>query len=291
MVFEINENEMKKELKQKELRTLKDCFSLKGKNAVIIGGAGKMAESFSYTLLSAGCESLAISDINNLRIKEIIKKLDKEFKEKNIYGYDCDVSNENQISNFSNFLNKKVENIDILIYSAMSKPDLFYAPFPKYEFSVWDNVLKVNLSGAFLVTQKLLPLMRSPSSIIYISSIYAIVSPDFGIYENIKSNIYGGKYPLSSPAVYSASKAGLIGFSRYMAVYLAKKDIRVNALVPGGVYDNQDDNFYKEYIKRVPLKRMAVWSDYNGAILFLASDASRYMTGQILVVDGGLSTW
>jgi len=291
VVFKINENEMKKELKQKELRTLKDCFSLKGKNAVIMGGAGKMAESFSYTLLSAGCESLAISDINNLRIKEIIKKLDKEFKEKNIYGYNCDVSNENQISNFSNFLNKKVKNIDVLIYSAMSKPDLFYAPFPKYKFSVWDNILKVNLSGAFLATQKLLPLMRSTSSIIYISSIYAIVSPDFRIYENVKSNIYGGKYPLSSPAVYSASKAGLIGFSRYMAVYLAEKDIRVNALVPGGVYDNQDDNFYKEYIKRVPLKRMAVWSDYNGAILFLASDASRYMTGQILVVDGGLSTW
>ena len=134
-----------------------------------MGGAGKMAESFSYTLLSADCESLAISDINSLRIKEIIKKLDKEFKEKNIYGYNCDVSNENQISSFSNFLNKKVKNIDVLIYSAMSKPDLFYAPFPKYKFSVWDNVLKVNLSGAFLVTKKLLPLMRSPSSIIYIS--------------------------------------------------------------------------------------------------------------------------
>jgi len=282
---------MKKELKQKELHNLGDCFSLNGKNIVIIGGAGKMAESFSSVFLSAGCESLTISDINNLKIKETIKKLTKEFKEKNIYSYKCDASNENQVSNLFRFLNKKIKNIDALIYSVMSKPNDYYAPFHEYKFSVWEKGLKENLSGAFLVTQKLLPLMHSSSSIIFISSIYAIVSPDFRIYENVKSNIYGGIYPLCSPAVYSASKAGLIGFSRYMAVYLAEKNIRVNALVPGGIYDNQDENFYKEYTKRVPLKRMAVWSDYNGAILFLASDASRYMTGQILVIDGGLSAW
>ena len=111
------------------------------------------------------------------------------------------------------------------------------------------------------------------------------------LYQKVKSNIYGGKYPLSLPSVYSASKAGLIGLSRYLATYLADRNIRVNCLVPGGVYDKQDEKFYREYVKRVPLKRMASWTDFNGAILFLSSEASRYMTGQILVIDGGWSVW
>lgn len=282
---------MKKEFRQKELHSVEDCFSLSGKNIAIIGGAGKMAESFSYTLLSSDCQSLVIVDINSIKIKRIIQILSKEFEGKKIYSFKCDVSDENQINNFYNFLKKNIKKIDVLIYSVMSKPDNYYAPFAEYKSSVWDKTLKGNLSGAFLVTQKLLPLMNTSASIIFISSIYAIVSPDFRIYKNAKSNIYGGKYPLSLPAAYAASKAGLIGLSRYLAVYFAEKNIRVNSLVPGGVYDNQDEKFYKECVKRIPLKRMAVWSDFNGAILFLASDASRYMTGQNLIVDGGLTAW
>lgn len=282
---------MKKESKQKELCTLEDCFSLKGKNVVIMGGAGKMAESFSSALLSAGCENLVLSDIDNLKIQKLTKKLARKHKEQNIYGFKCDVTNEKQVIDSAAFIQTKVKSIDVLIYSVMSKPDDYYAPLLEYPHTSWDKALKGNLSGAFFVAQKFLPMMRSSSSIIFISSIYAVVSPDFRVYENVKSNIYGGKYSLTTPAVYSASKAGLIGLSRYLAVYSAKKNIRVNALVPGGVYDRQDENFYKEYTKRVPLERMAVWSDYNGAVLFLASEASRYMTGQVLVIDGGLSAW
>ena len=118
-----------------------------------------------------------------------------------------------------------------------------------------------------------------------------IVAPDFRLYENLSSSPYGGRYALSLPAVYSASKAGLIGLGKYLAVYLADRNIRVNTMVLGGVYDNHDKEFYQEYVKRVPLKRMAAWSDYNGALIFLASNASRYMTGQVLVVDGGWSVW
>lgn len=282
---------MKKELKLKELFTLKDCFSLKGKNVVIFGGAGKMAKSFSKAFLSAECKSLTLVDINKERLKHLVKKLAEEFAGKDVYLYNCNVSDESQVDETSQFLKEKVSRLDVLIYAVMSKPRDYYAPLREYPRATWDEALSGNLSGAFLVTQKLLPLMNESASIIFISSTYGILAPDFRLYENLSLNPYGGKYPLSLPAVYSASKAGLVGLGKYLAVYLANSNIRVNILVPGGVYDNHEEAFYQEYIKRVPLKRMASWSDYSGPILFLASDASRYMTGQLLVVDGGWSVW
>ena len=282
---------MKKELKQKEIYSLEDCFCLKKKNVVIFGGAGKMAKSFSKALLSAGCKSLILVDINKERLEHVVKNLAKEFAGRDVHSYTCNVSDEAQVDEASQFLKEKISGIDVLIYAVMSKPRDYYAPFSEYSRATWDEVLDGNLSGAFLVTQKLIPLMNEEASIIFISSTYGIVAPDFRIYKNLSSNPYGGKYPLSLPAVYSASKAGLIGLGKYLAVYLADRNIRVNILVPGGVYDYHDEAFYQEYIKRVPLKRMATWSDYNGAVIFLASDASRYMTGQLLVVDGGWSVW
>lgn len=282
---------MKRELKQKALYTLEDCFSLKGKDIVIIGGAGKMAESFSKVLLASGSESLTIADINTERMKKVVKQLHEEFGGRKIYSCKCNVSDEGEVDKLFNFLRKNIKKVDVLIYSVMSKPVGYYAPFSEYKPSTWDKVLKENLSGAFLIMQRLLSLMNVSASIILMSSIYGITAPDLRIYEKVKSNIYGGRHSLSLPAVYTVSKTGLIGLSKYMAVYLAERDIRINALVAGGVYDNQEENFYKEYIKRVPLKRMATWTDFNGAILFLASDASRYMTGQTLVIDGGWSTW
>ncbi len=282
---------MKKELKQKELHTLDECFSLKGKNVVIFGGAGKMAVSFSKALLSAGCKSLILVDINKERLEHVVKKLAEEFAGRDVHSHTCNVSDERQVDEVSQFLKEKVNRIDVVIYAVMSKPKDYYAPLSEYPCATWDEALNGNLSGAFLVMQKLLLLMNESASIIFISSTYGIVAPDFRVYKSLSSNPYGGKYPLSLPAVYSASKAGLIGLGKYLAVYLADRNIRVNILVPGGVYDDHDEAFYQEYIKRVPLKRMATWSDYNGAVIFLASDASRYMTGQLLVVDGGWSVW
>jgi NAD(P)-dependent dehydrogenase (short-subunit alcohol dehydrogenase family) len=120
-----------------------------------------------------------------------------------------------------------------------------------------------------------------------------MVSPDQRIYRDCQpaKNPYGGEDPLSVPASYSASKGGLIAFARHLATLWAEDGIRVNVLIPGGVHDGQEESFHQEYIRRTPLGRMAVWSDFNGAILFLASDASRYMTGANLIVDGGWSAW
>ncbi|UCC95517.1 MAG: SDR family oxidoreductase [Candidatus Omnitrophota bacterium] len=282
---------MKKEKGQKELNSLEECFSLKDKNVVIMGGAGKMAESFSSALLSAGCKRLVLADIHTKRLNAVTGKLKKTFGDCKVIGLRCDASSEEQIARFVQRLQKDIRKVDVVIYAVMSKPTDYYAPFTKYKFSAWQDVLNANLTGAFLSTQRLLPLMNPSSSIIFIGSIYGIAAPDLRIYKNVKSNMYGGRYPLSAPAVYSASKSGLTGLCKYLAVYLAKRNIRVNLLIPGGVYDNQDKTFYKEYVKRVPLGRMATWSDYNGALLFLATSASRYMTGQTLIVDGGWTVW
>lgn len=282
---------MKKELKQKELYTLEDCFSMKGKNVVIFGGAGKISESFSRVLFSSECESLILIDLRKDRLEKQTKKLKGEFPRGKVFSYACDVSDGHQIEEATRFLKEQVNKLDAVIYAVMTKPKDYYAPLSKYPQDTWDKALCGNLSGAFLVIQKVMPLLNDSASIILMNSIYGIVAPDFRLYENLRSNPYGGKYPLSLPAVYSASKAGLIGLGKYLAVYLADRNIRVNTLVLGGVYDNHEEAFYKEYVKRVPLKRMAVWSDYNGAVIFLASDASRYMTGQVLVVDGGWTLW
>jgi NAD(P)-dependent dehydrogenase (short-subunit alcohol dehydrogenase family) len=282
---------MKEELRQKEIVSLEDCFSLEGKSVVVFGGAGKMAASFSRTLLAARCRDLFLVDRNASNARSVAAKLAAEYPGSKVRGLAGRADVEPELDRICRTIQKDAGSVDVLIYAVMSKPADYYAPLPLYPRKTWDEAVAGNLSGAFLATRKLIPLMNSSGSIIYISSTYGLVSPDFRIYEKVKSNIYGGKYPLTLPAVYSASKAGLIGLAKYMAVYLAKKNIRVNAFVPGGVYDCQDENFYREYVKRTPLGRMAAWTDYHGPILFLASAASRYMTGQVLVVDGGFSAW
>ena len=118
-----------------------------------------------------------------------------------------------------------------------------------------------------------------------------MVGPDNRIYDNLKSNLYGGKFKLNSPAVYGASKSGLIGLMRNLATSYGKFNIRVNCLSPGGVFDGHEKKFDNQYKARVPLNRMASSTDYNGAIVFLSSDASRYMTGSNLVIDGGWTAW
>ena len=120
-----------------------------------------------------------------------------------------------------------------------------------------------------------------------------MVGPDLSIYESLsnKKNIYGGKFSLTTPASYSSTKSGLLGLMKYLATTCGKFGIRANSLTPGGVFDNQEKNFVKKYIKKDPLGRMANWSDYDGPILFLASDAYKYMTGSNLIIDGGWTAW
>lgn len=276
-----------------EYHKAESIFNLKGKVAVITGGAGKMGQQFASTLGYAGAKVI-LSDVDARKCHEAAKEV-AALTNTSAIGLKCDTSQEKQVKRLFKKVHDTYGKIDILIYNVMAKPVGYYKPLNQYSVSTWKGVLNGNLTGAFLCCREAAKDMKKSrgGSIVLTSSIYGIVGPDQRIYKgcSAKKNIYGGTDPLNCPPSYSASKAGLIGLARHLAALWGEFNIRVNVLVPGGVYDAQEESFHKEYVKRTPLGRMAVWSDYNGAILFLASDASRYMTGATLVIDGGWTAW
>ena len=263
---------------------LKNIFSMHNKVVVIFGGTGKLGLNFSEVLSKNGSKVY------------LLDKIKKKFLNKNVFFVKCDVDSKKNIINSLKKIIKKEKKIDVLIYNVYSKPKNYYEKYEKYKDKTWEKVLRTNLTGAFLSTQFIINHFKEKKikgNISFVLSTYGIVGPDLSIYEGLKGkrNIYGGKYSLTTPASYTSTKSGLLGLTKYLATTCGKYGIRVNALNPGGVFDNQEKKFVKKYIKKVPLGRMANWSDYNGAILFLASDSSKYMTGSNLIVDGGWTAW
>jgi NAD(P)-dependent dehydrogenase (short-subunit alcohol dehydrogenase family) len=260
-----------------------NLFSMKNKVVAIFGGSGKLGQEFSKTLIDNEAK-VYVLDIKNIN------------KNNKIHFLKCDVQKQSNINSIFKKIIKKEKKIDIVIYNVYSKPNNYYNNFQNYNLKTWKKVIDSNLTGAFLVAQSAIKNFiknKIPGNIIFLSSTYGVVGPDPSIYEglNSKKNIYGGKFSLNTPAAYSSTKTGLIGLAKYIATNFGKLNIRANVLSPGGVYDKQEKKFVKQYKKKVPLNRMANWSDYNGAILFLASNASKYMTGSNLIIDGGWTAW
>ena len=271
-------------IKDKSNKSFRNIFSLKNKVIVIFGGSGKLGINFSEILSEAGGKIYLLD----------IKK--NTTKKKNTFFIKCDVSSKKNIQSSLDIILKKEKKIDTFIYNVYSKPKNYYAKFENYNQKTWDNVIKSNFTGAFLSSQLAINHFKKKKikgNIIFVLSIYGIVGPDLSIYEGLKpkKNIYGGKFALTTPASYTSTKSALLGLTKYIATAFGKFGIRSNALTPGGVFDNQEKAFVKKYVKRVPLGRMAKWTDYNGAILFLSSDASSYMSGSNLIIDGGWTSW
>ncbi len=261
-----------------------EIFSMQNKTTVIFGGTGKLGLNFSSVLSNAGGKIYLLD-------KNKIKDLPK-----NVFFIKCDVSSKKKIYQSLNQVIKKEKKIDVMIYNVYAKPKNYYKEFSSYEVDTWEKVVKANLTGAFLASQFLVNHFKKKKikgNIIIVLSTYGLVGPDLNIYKNLKKgkNIYGGKFALTSPVSYTSTKSGMLGLVKYLATTCGKYGIRANSLTPGGVFDHQEKRFVKNYEKKVPLRRMASWTDYNGAILFLASDASNYMTGSNLVVDGGWTAW
>jgi NAD(P)-dependent dehydrogenase (short-subunit alcohol dehydrogenase family) len=208
-------------------------------------------------------------------------------------GIGCDVSNPESVRAMVERTVSHFGHIDILLNNAASKSqDLgeFFAPTEEYSLDEWRKVMSVNIDGMFLVAQAVGRQMMKQGkggSIIQTASIYGIMASDKRIYEG---SFYLGRQ-ISNPAAYSASKAAVVGLTKHLAAYWADKGIRVNTLVPGGVESGQNDTFKSRYSARVPMNRMGLAHEMVGAVVYLASDASSYVTGQNIVVDGGLSTW
>lgn len=266
-------------------------FSLEGKNILITGGVGILGKVFVEAFLAQGA-SVAIVDINQSTIDEYIESLKPQFSNK-INGYYCDITSEAEVI----MLLKKVINdfgkIHVLHNNAASKSsDLnkFFAPFEEYPLETWREVMSVNVDGMFLMAKHVGKHMvdsKINGSIIQTSSIYGVCAPDQRIYDG---SFYLGRQ-INTPAVYSASKAAVIGLTQYLSAYWGAKGIRVNTITPGGIESGQNSSFVEKYSNRVPMNRMGKSNELVGALIYLASDASTYVTGQNLIVDGGLSVW
>lgn len=272
-------------------KPFQDLFDLSGKTAIVTGGAGIIGNRVCRGLAAHGA-SVAVVDLNGDAAAVLATELSETYGVKAI-GLACDVADPQAVKAMTETVVDKLGGIDVLHNNAASKsqnPGDFFMPFEDFDFQVWRDVMAVNLDGVFLVAQAVGRVMVAQGrggSIIQTASTYGIVGPDFRIYEGSE---YMG-YRITTPAAYSASKAGVVGLTRYLATYWGDKGIRVNTLVPGGVESGQNETFQRNYSARVPLGRMAKRDEMVGAVVYLASDASSYMTGQMMVVDGGWSVW
>lgn len=270
---------------------MQTLFDLSGKVAVVTGGVGILGRRFCEGLASHGAE-VAVVDLCLADSEQLATEL-TETHGVRCSWFACDVSEPSSVAAMVEQVVQTHGAIHVLMNNAASKSDdlaAFFAPFEEYSLDVWRQVMAVNLDGMMLVDQAVGRQMVAQGlggSVIHTASIYGVVAPDQRIYE-------GSEYmgvPINTPAVYSASKAGVIGLSRYLATYWAPHNIRVNVLTPGGNQSGQNQTFVESYSRRVPLGRMAQPREMVGAAVFLASDASSYVTGQNLVVDGGWTAW
>lgn len=265
-------------------------FDLNGRIAVVTGASGILGRVFGRVLVEAGAR-VALVDIDGKGCASLAARLCR-LRRSSAMAVPCDVSDERSVERMAETVTRTWGRIDVLHNNAASKSsdlESFFAPYERYALKEWRSVMAVNLDGMFLVSKVVGERMkrRRSGSIVQTASIYGLMAPDQRIYEG---SWYLGR-PINSPAVYAASKAGVLGLTRYLAAYWAKDGIRVNALVPGGVESGQNAEFKRRYSARVPLGRMARAEEMAGALLYLASDASSYVTGQAVVVDGGLSAW
>lgn len=269
----------------------KNMFDLRGKTAVVTGGAGIIGAPVCHGLAASGA-NVAVADINEQEAKKLAQEITAKHGVKAM-AVACDVSSPSSVATMVETVGARLGGIHILHNNAASKAGSnqdFFAPFEDFKLETWREVMSVNLDGMFLTAQavgKRMIEQGQGGSIIQTASIYGLVAPHQKIYEI--SSILGNR--INAPAVYSASKAAIIGLTRYLAAYWADHGIRVNALVPGGVESGQDAPFKKAYSAHAPLGRMARREEMVGAVVYLASDASSYMTGQMMVVDGGWTIW
>ena len=259
-------------------------FDLKDQVIVITGSSGKLGSQYAKVLSMAGA-NVVLADINLIKSEEIAAEIREKYNSEPIC---CKVnlSNEQSIKKLVEKVLKKFHKIDTLINNAAFDPQTkeFHTNFEKFKTSDWDKVLDVNLKGVFLCCREFGKQMikQKEGNIVNISSIYGLVGADQRIY---------GKSRINSSIAYSASKSAIINLTRYLASYWHDKNIRVNTFTLGGVYANQSKEFVKKYSERTMLGRMAKDNEYNGAMIFLCSKSSSYMTGSNLVIDGGWTAW
>jgi len=276
--------------------TLPDLFDLTGRVAIVTGGAGMLGLRHAEAIAEAGGTPV-LADLSPEALEAGARHL-RERTGVDALAVEVDISSRDRVQAMVADVLNELGRIDILINNAAltvrggsETLEGYFAPFEDYPLELWQRALDVNLTGTFLVTQAVGRVLveQRRGVVLNIAAVYGMVSPDHRIYEGIL-NQYGGQ-AFNTPISYSATKAAILNFTRYLATYWADKGIRVNSFSPGAVFDEHDETFVRNLTSRIPLARMAHKDEYKGAIVFLVSDASSYMTGTNLVVDGGWTSW
>ncbi len=260
-------------------------MNMSGRRTLVTGATGNLGRVISTTLASLGSD-LILVDLPGADFTSLEREL-VEQSNVNFISLVCDL----EIQEAREIMLDKVKSdglgIDCLINNAAfvgtSKLTGWATPFEKQSLEVWRRSFEVNLTAIFHLTQALAPELRlsQSGSVVNIASIYGLLGPDWELYQDTE---------MGNPAAYAASKGGLLQLSRWLATTLAPQ-VRVNTISPGGIFRNQPKSFIDRYVEKTPLKRMATEDDLRGAIAYLATDMSRYVTGQNLVIDGGFTIW
>lgn len=271
---------------------MENLFALKNKVVVITGALGQLGRQYSKILSNNGAKIVALDIIpkNSNKVNEFLCHIGN----KSAMYLKTDIVDRLQIESALDKIVKSWDVPSVLINNAAldsppSAPPEENGPFENYPEASLDKIIDVNLKGVIYACQVFGNAMakKKRGSIINISSIYGMVSPNQSIYEYRRAE---GEV-FFKPVAYSVSKSAIYNLTRYLATYWAKDNVRVNTLTLAGVFNNQDPRFLEEYCRHIPIGRMAKEDEYNGAVIFMASDASSYMTGSNMVIDGGWTAW
>lgn len=269
-------------------------FDLSGKNVLITGAAGLLGPKHAEAVLEFGA-SVILTDINEKNLSEVESSLKSRFDESKISSHIMDVTSKSSIQNVMDSYAK----IDVLINNAAKDPKVkkgedALGPETRFELMTeqyWKEGIDAIINGTFLCSQAFCKKLLSKTHkgiIVNISSDLSVIAPDQRIYRDpLKSDDLQNVKPIT----YSAAKWAVVGMTKYMATYFAQRGIRVNCLSPTGVYNNHPQEFVEKLANIIPMNRMANIDEYKGAVVFLCSDASSYMTGHNLVIDGGKTVW
>jgi NAD(P)-dependent dehydrogenase (short-subunit alcohol dehydrogenase family) len=277
-------------------RPIRDLFDLTERVAIITGGAGMLGMQHAEAIAEAGGHPV-IADVSEDSVVRSAAGITQAHGVEAL-GVRADITKKADVEAMVAAVMEKFGRIDILVNNAAltvkggsERAKEYFAPFEEYPLELWQKALEVNLTGMFLCCQAVGKVMvaQKRGVILNIASDVGNISPDHRVYEGAV-NPHTGE-PFNTPIAYATTKAGVINFTRYLATYWADKGIRVNCLSPGGVYAGHVPQFVENLTQRIPLGRMARVDEYKGAILFLVSDASSYMTGANLIVDGGRTAW
>jgi NAD(P)-dependent dehydrogenase (short-subunit alcohol dehydrogenase family) len=275
--------------------SLNKLFSLDGKVIVITGAAGLLGQSYAEVIAAYGGTPILI-DLSKDAVDLIANRLNAKYST-NAMGFKVDITNESQIESNAKVLVEKYLKIDALVNNAANNPKVEqgetkdFSRLENFPLDLWNQDIAVGLTGSFLCAKhygSIISKNLNGGSIVNISSDLGLIAPDQRLYR--KEGLLEEFQPVK-PVTYSVVKTGIIGLTRYLATYWTGKNLRCNAICPGGVENGQDEIFLKEVSNRIPMNRLAKVDEYQGALVWILSDASSYLNGAIIPIDGGRTVW